>query len=221
MKGGALLLGFLSAVVAVVACGSSTKWPACPTSTGVSCSPFPEGTYCPGVSPICVECSAGIYIFQPALCICTEGAWACAPTSEDPCSNQAGHAVYADPSCTVPYVNTERDAETDATTIGDGTADDDETDGATADAEGTEVGVCELGYTPVCCGLAAPSGGLAVAIRASSTSERRSAARTDGRARAAATSQPRAARSVLNTTMPVTEDRPPCLPTFSLALCSR
>jgi hypothetical protein len=148
----ARLLVCVALAMVAAACGSSTKWPDCPTSTGVSCSPFPEGTYCPGGSD-CVECSAGIYIFQPALCICTEGAWACAPTSENPCPNQAGYEVYADPSCTVPYVNPERDAATDATTI-------DDTDGAPPDEGGTGDGGCDQDHMPECCGFGLPVDGF-------------------------------------------------------------
>jgi hypothetical protein len=132
----ARLLVCVALAMVAAACGSSTKWPDCPTSTGVSCSPFPEGTYCPGVSPICIGCGAGMYTFVPSICDCTAGTWVCFAYADTVCA--AGGAVYADPSCTEPYVNVEGDATTD---------------GGATDTKGTGDGGCDLGHTPVCCGL--------------------------------------------------------------------
>jgi hypothetical protein len=104
--------------------GSSALGPGCLGSPGGSCSPYPEGTQCPG----------GVYSPSSSFCRCTSGKWNCVPPTagEFQCPNPVeGSNFYVDPSCAVPY-------------IGDAGM-----DGA-PDAGPTEAGVDPLSGTQAC-----------------------------------------------------------------------
>jgi hypothetical protein len=91
--------------------GSPVLGPGCIGMQDESCSPYPEGTQCPGDPEVCVSCGKSIYAASQSLCVCTSGNWACAPPkpAEISCSSAVGN--YTDPSCSVPYA---ADAGTDA-----------------------------------------------------------------------------------------------------------
>jgi hypothetical protein len=75
--------------------------PGCLGAPDESCSPYPEGTLCPGPPTVCVSCGAGIYTPSQSVCRCTSGTWSCAPppAGEVHCSSPVGQ--FVDPSCSV------------------------------------------------------------------------------------------------------------------------
>jgi hypothetical protein len=77
--------------------------PGCLGSPDASCSPYPEGTACPGPPTVCVLCGVGIYTRSESICSCRSGTWDCAPptTGEVQCPSPVGQ--YVDPACTVLY----------------------------------------------------------------------------------------------------------------------
>ncbi len=91
---------------------STALGPGCLGSPGASCSPYPEGTVCPGPPTVCVPCGSGVYTLTESVCHCTSSAWDCtlpAP-GEVQCPSPVGR--YVDPACTVPYGNDGGDAGT-------------------------------------------------------------------------------------------------------------
>ena len=77
--------------------------PGCLGAPNASCTPYPQGTVCPGPPTVCVACGTGIYTLTQSDCICTTGTWTCDPPAAGAvvCPNPVGQ--YVDPACTVLY----------------------------------------------------------------------------------------------------------------------
>ena len=87
---------------------SSALGPGCLGSAGKPCSPYPEGTQCPGGPTACVECGVrrvrALAVVLP-LCIGGHGVAPPPPAGQVQCPTPVANAdFYVDPSCTVPYV---------------------------------------------------------------------------------------------------------------------
>jgi|GEM_PF-2409273 len=105
--------------------GSSAIGPGCLGSPGESCSPYSEGTVCPGPPTVCVPCGPGVYTPSESFCRCTSSTWDCGPPAvgQVQCASPVSNAdFYIDPSCSVPYV-ADAGPDTNHTPNVDGSAD--------------------------------------------------------------------------------------------------